>query len=328
MPLSYISRQLSVWLQSGVAIPFSALSGLSNDPSNGDILYAVEDSFYKSSRFFEIDTTSFPAVLTDATTIKDTNGIFASFEVPNGLFTAELLAAMINDDDDKTVNIDPEGIASDGGDFLYIASEGSGTVGDEERPVESLNFIFKVDHDGVIHDVITLPDEVNAVQLRYGLEGIAYHPDGFLVACLQRAWDGYDGPLIGIYSILDEEWVGYVQFPLDEPESQDGGWVGLSDISFIGGDIFYVLERDNKGNLDAAVKRIYAVDFSFNVFEGEMVAKYPVADLVETIADTTGGLPLEKLEGMAINDQGLWVVNDNDGVDDNSGEIQLFKIIF
>ena len=48
-------------------------------------------------------------------------------------------------------------------------------------------------------------------------------------------------------------------------------------------------------------------------------------DLIDAF-DYTGGLPFEKLEGMAFNNDGFWIVNDNDGVDDNSGEIQLISL--
>ena len=125
-------------------------------------MYAVEDNFYRSNRFFTIDTSGHLAIITDATTFKDANSVFANMEIPNGsAFTSDHLASMINDD--GTVNIDPEGITADGGEYLYIASEDIGSIGDDENPIESLNFIFKVDHDGVIHEVITLPDEIHAV---------------------------------------------------------------------------------------------------------------------------------------------------------------------
>ena len=73
--------------------------------------------------------------------IKDTNGVFAAVS-PYGEFSADDLAAMINDD--MTVNIDSEGIAADGEGNFYIAHEGRGTVFDADRPIESLNFIFKL----------------------------------------------------------------------------------------------------------------------------------------------------------------------------------------
>jgi hypothetical protein len=40
-----------------------------------------------------------------------------------------------------------------------------------------------------------------------------------------------------------------------------------------------------------------------------------------------GGLVSEKIEGSAMTASGdVYIVNDNDGVDDNSGEIQLINL--
>jgi len=311
----------------GVAIPWAAMSGLSPDPMDPETLYAVEDSFYDASRFFTIDTTSHPAILTKATNINDANDVFASMEV-YGEFSAEDLAEMINSD--KTVNIDSEGIAADGKGSFYIAHEGRGTVGDAGRPVESLNMIFKVDMDGVIEKVITLPDDLNDKQLRFGFEGIAYlgaDEFAYIVVCIQRAWGDDRNPIIGIYDLVEDEWFGFVYYPLDERESQYGGWVGLSDITFVE-DTFLVLERDNQGGPDAVVKRVYSInlfDIIPTLVDYPTVTKTLVVDLMP-ILEKTGGLPLEKLEGLAYTNGGIWIMNDNDGVDDNSGETQLLFI--
>ena len=161
----------------GVPIPFSAMSGLSNDPNDDDTLYCVEDSFYKSSRMFVIDISSSPAVLTAGIKLVDSSGVFASVS-PYGEFSADDLSAMINED--MTVNIDPEGIAAVGDGTFWIVSEGRGTVGDADRPIESLNFLFKVNTSGEILEVVTLPDEINDIQLRFGLEGVTVHSLGVL----------------------------------------------------------------------------------------------------------------------------------------------------
>ena len=62
----------------------------------------------------------------------------------------------------------------------------------------------------------------------------------------------------------------------------------------------------------------------------------PIPDLAKTLAvdliaagafDRFNGLAFEKLEGMAVLSNGdVVLVNDNDGVDDNSGETRLFTI--
>jgi hypothetical protein len=62
------------------------------------------------------------------------------------------LKAMVNAD--SSVNLDPEGIAvaSTGG--FWVASKGSGTVGDAAYPVKTANLIFKLSASGVIEDII------------------------------------------------------------------------------------------------------------------------------------------------------------------------------
>ena len=311
----------------GTPIPWSAMSGLAADPSDPAILYSIEDSFYGSNRFFTLDVSESPALLTTATTILDSNDVFAGFatsgaaEDPDS-FDAVDLAAMINDD--KSVNIDPEGIAvaSDGG--FWIASEGAGTMGDtEDRPIEKLNFIFKTDANGVIESVITLPDEVNDIQVRFGFEGIA-EDNGSLYVVIQRAWGDEANPRIGVYNIADDSW-RFLFYPLDPVESQNGGWVGLSDITSMGLGQFLVIERDNQGGPDAAIKRLYT--FSVNgLSDGDTIGKILQLDLMNDLANT-GGLIYEKIEGSALTTDGdIYIINDNDGVDDNSGENQLINL--
>ncbi len=294
----------------GAPIPWSAMSGLAAGPEN--TLYAVEDSFYGSNRFFSIDTSTTPATLTTATTIKDTNGVFAA-----------LRPDLVNGDADKTVNIDPEGIAATGDGFLWIASEGAGAAGDAGK---ILNYLFKVDATtGAIAEVVSLPDAVNDKQIRFGLEGVAYD-NGKLVTILQRAWTGDPSPRVLVYDTATSAWVGDFFYPLDAVESQNGGWVGLSDISPLGNDNFLVLERDNQGGPDAAIKRLYSINLS-GLADGDTIEKEFVRNLIPDFT-ATGGLMPEKLEGLAVTDDKIWIINDNDGVDSNSGETQLVALDF
>ncbi len=323
--------------ENGTPIPWSAMSGLAADTVYDDILYSVEDSFFLSNRIFEIQVEGDdePAILRREIRIMDTNDVFAAVttvDVDDTLadddaarlevFDDVDLAAMINAD--KTVNIDPEGIAkaSDGG--FWVASEGSGTIGDAGRPINSLNFIFKTDENGVIEDVITLPSAVNDIQLRFGFEGVAEEGDNIYVA-FQRAWNDEANPRIGIYNTVSETW-SFVFYPLDTSESQNGGWVGLSDITALGGEALLVLERDNQGGPDAAIKRLYRVDLS-GLSDGDTIGgKALVRDLMSDLS-ARGGLVAEKVEGAAVTVDGdVYVINDNDGVDDNSGETQLINL--
>ncbi|WJG10509.1 esterase-like activity of phytase family protein [Aliiglaciecola sp. LCG003] len=326
---------VSVDRTNGTPIPFSALSGLAADRQKADLVYSIEDSFYKSNRIFAIDVGQTPAVLTGEINIKDENDVFAGLTTVAladstvaddhvsriGVFDEADLAAMINPD--KTVNIDPEGIAqaSDGG--FWIASEGAGTLGDDERPVNSLNLLFKTDASGVIQQAITLPEDINGKQIRFGFEGVADY-DGKVYVAFQRVWSGDDSLRIGVYDQLAQSW-SFLFYPLDMVESQNGGWVGLSDIASMGNGKFWVLERDNQGGPDAAIKRIYAIDIN-GAAEGDLLRKSLIRDLM-TDLQAPNGLVYEKIEGLAVTINGeAIIVNDNDGVDDNSGEIQLINL--
>jgi len=308
----------------GVPIHWSALSGLSppstSSPKQMNTLYAVEDSAFKRSRVFTIQTASFPAKLIKDMYIKDDLGVFAAVE-PCGEFSAADRDAMINDD--NTVNIDAEGIVATESGF-WVASEGRGTFGDASRPIESLNFLFRLDKKGVIEEVVTLPDSVNNIQLRFGFEGVSHEGD-YVVVAFQRAWGDESNVRLGLYNTDTEEWK-FVFYPLDTPTSQKGGWVGLSDISSVGEGDFLVLERDNQGGPDAAIKKIYSISLGDldGVSDGDVITKTLVRDILNETAP--GGVPLEKVEGLAILDGNVWIVNDNDGLDDSSGETQLINL--
>ena len=85
-----------------------------------------------------------------------------------------------------------------------------------------------------------------------------------------------------------------------------------------------MLERDNQGGLDASIKRIYSISLGDleDVDDGDEITKLLVRDVLDDTA-ASGGMPLEKIEGMAILGKDVWIVNDNDAVDFNTGETQV-----
>lgn len=310
----------------GLPIAWGAMSGLGADPHAENTVYAVEDSFYGQNRIFKLDVGSQPAQISTAITLRDTNNVLANLSVAEGdsadTFDTADLAKLRNAD--GTVNLDPEGIAvaSTGG--FWIASEGSGTIGDTtKRPINSLNMLVKTDTAGVIEQVVTLPEAVNTLQVRFGFEGVAEY-NGHLYVAFQRAWGDEANPRIGIYNLATATWQ-FVFYPLDAPSSQNGGWVGLSDITSLGDGTFLVLERDNQGGPDAAIKRLYRIDLNAAA-AGATLSKTLVRDLM-TDLKASGGLVAEKVEGSARLPNGdVLIINDNDGVDDNSGETQLINL--
>lgn len=313
----------------GAPIPFSALSGLAADPTNPNYLFTVEDSFYKWSRILMIDAGAYPAVVEMEMRVKDTNGVLSkalSTATGDNIDNVEVdLAEFINEN--ETVNLDLEGIAVRAKGGFWLVSEGVGTVGDVDRPVECPNLLICVSPRAKIEMVLTLPSDYPD-QFRFGLEGVAEDGDR-VVMVVQRAWGEEDHPRIVVYCTITKTWK-HAFYPLDEPSSPDGGWVGLGDISAIPNKpgMFLVIERDNKAGPDATIKKITSISLGDYTFEdGVVLEKVDLPlDLIDTYTNKMAGNVLEKVEGLAVTADGaIFVVNDNDGVDDNSGEQQLLK---
>jgi hypothetical protein len=311
----------------GTPIPWGALSGLAADAGEYDKIYSIHDSFYQKSRIFTLDVDEEPAVITGEIVLNDALGALSAVE-----------PGLVNGD--GTVNLDPEGIAvrADGG--FWVASEGAGTIGDPARPFENLNLLLRVDHSGLIQEVVTLPDSTNARQVRFGFEGVASvgeGPEEQVYVAFQREWaeDPDDRVRIGRYDTGSRDWA-FFYYPLDTPTSPNGGWVGLSELSYLEDGRFAVVERDNQAGTDARIKRIYEFsmaglmplpDTALGVIPNfPLVEKELVRDLIPDL-EATGGLVLEKIEGMTVSEDGeVLIVNDNDGVDDSNGETQLLHL--
>lgn len=246
-PAAY-PTMVSVNRVDGTPIPFSALSGLaakmprnygSDAVEDSPILYTVEDSYFKQNRVLTIDTSDFPYHIVAEARIMDTNNVFADVLASAGLDASSIINA------DKTINVDLEGISVSHNGGFWVVHEGAGSVNDSTRPVVTPNILFKLSENVVIEQVVLLPSDVNDKQIRFGFEGCAEYGDEVVVA-FQRAWVGEANPRIGIYNQNTTTWK-FVFYPLDAPESQNGGWVGLSDVSSIGGGEFMFVERDNQG---------------------------------------------------------------------------------
>jgi len=277
-------------------IGWGAMSGLAAGAAPGE-LYAISDSIYsRKPAIFTIDATQTPARITAQTVI--TRG------------------------GDPAQKLDLEGIVADG--------EGGFWLGNEGR-VDQLvpHAIFHVDASGEIDEEISLPPELLAAELRWGIEGVTLH-DGTLWLAIQRTWrDDPEGMVkLVAYDIEEETW-GAVHYPLDAVEG-DGAWVGLSEITWAG-DWVYILERDNLIADRAQVKKLYRVPAAEMVpaeLGGTLpvVTKELVRDLIPDLR-ATGGYIVDKVEGFAIDAAGTgWLITDNDGVDDSSGETLFWSI--
>ncbi|WP_349269857.1 hypothetical protein MPNTM1_00354 [Mycolicibacterium parafortuitum] len=269
----------------GTPIGWGALGALAADPADENRLYAATDIAYGPARILGIDLTQTPALI-------DT-------EVPVT-------------DDGRPVTLDIEGVTARPGGGFVLAVEG------EEGPGNELVFVGA---DGSVERRVSLPSEVTSGLGGQGLEGVAAEGEAVWVA-LQREvkTDPAGVARLGRYLPASDtwEWFGY---PL-ESTGVDGDWIGLSEIQVHDGALL-VLERDKLNGPAARVKAIYRV-----AMPAETAATGTPAVLPKTLArnlipdlQATRGYTQEKVEGFAVAGNGrLYVVTDNDGLDDANGE--------
>jgi hypothetical protein len=148
----------------------------------------------------------------------------------------------------------------------------------------------------------------------------------------QREWTHDPSGLvrIGRYTPASGEWT-FFYYPLDAVESPAGGWVGLSEIVALSDNKLLVLERDNAAGPDARIKRLYTVSIA-GVTPVSQGGSFPVLrktlarDLIPDLAAPKGWLQ-EKVEGVGLSANGeIYIVTDNDGVEDNTGETQFIRL--
>lgn len=270
-------------------IGWGALSGLTADPQAQGILYAVNDSYYKGQpRIFRIDANQHPAKITAVTDITR--------------------------DGKPAQKLDLEGVAADGQGGFWLASEGNAKK-DVPHAVHHMNA------DGEITQTIALPDVLLQQQTRFGAEGIVLLNDTLWVA-IQRPWgdDPAHHTKLLAYNLNSETWKA-VHYPLERASE---GWVGLSELE-VHDDHLYVIERDNRIGEQAALKSLYKValsDLQPRPLDQTLpvVSKTLVRDLIPDLRSLNGYVT-DKVEGFAVDTTGNgYLVTDNDGVDDSSGE--------
>lgn len=283
----------------GMPIGFGALSGLAAIADKPGFLRAVNDSFFSSQpMIFTIDATQKPALITEA--------------LP------------ITRDGAPAQKLDIEGISNDGEGGFWLASEGN------SDKLYS-HALLHVNEKGEIKQEIALPAELSANEIRFGFEGVTTVGEGddlTLWMAVQREWKDDEKGFVKLvsYKPATEEW-GAVRYPLDKSEE---GWVGLSEISVHGG-YAYVVERDNLIGAAAKIKKLYRValaDLKPAALGSQLpvVRKEEVRDLIPELK-ALNGYVVDKVEGFTVDAAGNgYVVTDNDGVDDSSGETLFFSI--
>jgi hypothetical protein len=270
----------------GAPIGWGALGALSADPADENRLFTATDIAYGPARVLGVDTSQSPAVIDKQIPITE-----------NG----------------SPVTLDNEGLSarSDGG--FALAVEGAEGTGNE---------LVIAGADGGIEERVALPAEIAAGLGSQGLEGVAVDGDAVWVVLQRELKDDPKGVArIGRYTDGQWEWFGY------QLESTDtkGDWIGLSEIVVHDGGLL-VLERDKLNGPDATLKAIYRVEIPTGggVTEAgqapEVLPKKLVRDLLPDLRATNGYVQ-EKVDGVTVGGNGnLYVVTDNDGLDDANGE--------
>lgn len=305
----------SIVQSDGKPIPWGALSALAADKDDASKLYTVHDSFYVQSRIYHVDVSAHPAKITNETVLKKGGA---------------------------TVNYDLEGIAQRSDGSFWLASEGRKNAGQSGL---TPNLLIQAAADGTVMREVRLPAAVDARQKSNGYEGVAVTGavgvDEQVYVVFQREWAGdpAGNVRIGVYTpALDTtpgedagEWT-FFYYPLDAVASPAGGWVGLSEITALGDGRFAIVERDNQSGPDARIKRVYTVDMRGVTPKTEAEGGFAVLNKTQAIdvlpAMQAGkGWVHDKLEGLARTADGrVYVVTDNDGVDDSTGETQFLNL--
>jgi hypothetical protein len=283
----------------GTPLGWGALSALAAGDEAGK-LFAASDSVYSGQpSIFTVDATQTPALITGKLVV-----------TRNG---------------DPAQKLDIEGLVADGEGGFWLANEG-----DSAKLVP--HALIHADDKGVITQEIGFPVELLAGQTRFGLEGITIVGEGddlTLVTAVQREWgdDPKGQTKLLAYKPKAKEWSA-VRYPLEKAET---GWMGLSEITAHDGKL-YIIERDNQIGDQAKVKRIYSVSldgFKPVALGGDLpvVEKTLVRDIMGDLKSATNGYIVDKVEGFTIDKNGdAFVVTDNDGVDDSSGETLFIRL--
>jgi hypothetical protein len=293
----------------GAPVPWVAMSGLSGDPWDRDTVWAVSDSVLGQAYLYEIDVSDHPARILG--------------RIPVG--GVDVTDQALGDYDLEGVFARPEG-------GFWVASEGR--VADGTRP----NQLVRLADDGEVLESIPLPNELVAHATSSGFEGVtatgsARRGDEAVWAVIQREWRDDPPGFVKLarYDVADDEWT-FARYPLDPRESPSGGFVGLSEITLLPfGNTVAIVERDDRIDRDARIKRIYGVDLD-DVETAPygpdlpVVEKFLLSDVLDELDENSISIP-DKLEGVAVTrDRKVFLVTDNDGVDENYGETLFFRL--
>lgn len=276
-------------------IGWGALSGLAATEVPGQLVAISDNAYSAQPTIFAIDATQTPARITSA------------LRVTRAGAPAE--------------KMDMEGITLDGQGGYWVANEG-----DAEKEIP--HALDRVDSTGAIIEEVAFPEALLAGQKRFGAEGVTRVGDTLWIA-MQREWEDDPKGMVKLlaYNTVTKDWTA-VHYPLDA--APEGGWVGLSEITAQGDDL-YIVERDNQIGANAKIKRLTRVSLD-GIKPAPLGGALPVVEKV-TVRDfipdlaAGNGYVVDKLEGFTIDANGnAFAMTDNDGVDDSSGETRFMPL--
>jgi len=291
---------------SGLPIPWVALSGLVGDPWDANTLYAVSDTFLADGFIYTVDVSNTPALIVDRLQVTG-----------------------------ASQRLDLEGIAVGPDGYFWLGSEGAAPGGIE-------NLVLKVDANGTVQSEIPLPAELVNNRRSNGIEGIAVTGSAgseVIYVAIQRAWPGEGdtdkvNTKIGRYDVAAGEW-SFVHYPLQA--QGNGDWIGLSEITLLPDGNFAVIERDKGWGPStgpvAELKSVFEIDLANAEFRAYndpaglvTIEKALLLDVLPKLAKNSIWTA-EKLEGFAVaRDRKIYVVTDNDGIDDATGETVFLRL--
>ncbi|RAY11650.1 alkaline phosphatase [Actinomadura craniellae] len=281
-------------------IGWGALSGLSPVPGDRRGLYAVSDAVFTPTRIFRIDTGRTPAMITRTLTVTR-NGTPAGYDI--------------------------EGIIARPHGGFWLAAEGDAAA---ENPLATRNLLVLLDDRGAVRQEVPLPADIAAKVGKQGLEGVTVTGTGKdeeVWTILQRALPGdpADVVRIGRYRPATGTWAWY-GYTLEKSASA-ANWNGVSELVVVG-DRLAVVERDKASGTDAAHKKIYSVPLPGGTPAPGTLPVLPKRLVRDLLPDLRGfgGHVQEKVEGLAVAGDGrVWVVTDNDGFVDATGETVFYS---
>jgi Esterase-like activity of phytase len=275
---------------------------------------------------YKIDPTQKPAVIVESMFLSDWDGVLRdALENDFGMDNVTIDAIL---NGNHSVNLDIQGLDTSvhGGFWVTNEASGSNTTTETKTP----DLLMYANKNGVIKDVIPLPDELNEKQLHgHGMSGVAEdYLSNTVVVTFHSALHNETDPRIGIWNRDTEEW-SFVFYPTDAPESQyEGSTVVIGDISFSGVQgVFLIMEYDNRAGPDAAVKHINGLNLT-DYEPDSVVEKIVGLDIIpDNLRVATYGPIVEKVSGVTVDrDRVIWVLNDNEGNVDNNGETLLIRV--